>query len=237
MIKFFSTGKQEEVEISQDFKNIEVESDNADILLLPSTASSSRVELLNSNNNYKLSAKVKGNTLEIEVGQKWLSLFSFNFFGKTPTIQVYLPEKTFGTIQAETDNGTIQVSGISSKKLVAETDNGEVIFNDLKVQSLLAESDNGDLLFENIEGKIVGESSNGDISYKVETLNQSIEFENDNGSIFVETAKEPKNVTIEADTDNGELTIFGKANSSTTFGNGEATVKLTSDNGDIVVEK
>lgn len=178
-----------------------------------------------------------GNTLEIEVNRRGFKWLSIDFFSNSPTLNLMLPEKVAGTIALETNNGTISASNLESEEMVAESDNGEILIGDVKSNSIYAQSDNGELFFENIEGEILGESDNGDITLVNDTLNQPIEFETDNGSIIIQTKKEPKNVKMDVYTDNGNINIFGKSNESTVIGNGENLIKLTSDNGDITVEK
>ena len=52
----------------------------------------------------------------------------------------------------------------------------------------------------------------------------------------ITTKKDPENVMINVETDNGKINVFGKSNPSTVFGNGDYIIKLTSDNGDITVQ-
>ncbi|SOB99582.1 putative adhesin [Ureibacillus xyleni] len=236
VINIFSKNAPKEVEIKQNFSHVEVETDNADIVFIASKGETAKIELENGNSKYKLNANVKGDTLEIEIDHKWFKLFSFDFFSKTPILKVYLPENLAGTINAETDNGTIKASDLASKEFSVETNNGEVYLSNLKVTALFAESDNGEIFLDNIDGEIVGESSNGDISLKNKTLNQPADLETNNGTIFIQTKNAPQNVKIEADTDNGEIIVLGNSNSTTIFGEGKELIKLKSNNGDIIVE-
>ncbi|MFP3918877.1 DUF4097 family beta strand repeat-containing protein, partial [Lysinibacillus telephonicus] len=231
-------GKTEEIEITQDFSNVEVESENANINVIASNNNTAKAELVNNKNNkYKLDVKVDGNTLEIEVNRRGFKWLSIDFFSNSPTLNLMLPEKVAGTIALETNNGTISASNLESKEMAAESDNGEILIENVKSNSIYAQSDNGELFFENLEGEILGESDNGDITLVNDSLNQPIEFETDNGSIIIQTKKEPENVKMDVYTDNGTINIFGKSNESTVIGNGENLIKLTSDNGDIIVEK
>ncbi len=236
VINIVSKNIPKEVEIKQNFSHVEVDTDNSDIIFIASKDKTAKVELENSNNKYELIANVHGDTLEVEIEHKWFRLFSFNFFSNTPTLVIYLPENISGTITAETANGTIEADKLSAKEMTVETNNGEVYLSNLKVSSLYIESDNGEVFLENIDGKIVGESSNGDISLVNDTLDQPVNLETNNGTISIQTKNEPKNVTIEVETDNGEISIFGNANAKTVFGKGKESVKLSSNNGDIIVE-
>lgn len=151
-------------------------------------------------------------------------------------MNVQLPDRLLGKINVETNNGSINISKLETKDIHTETDNGEVFIKDVKSNSMYVQSDNGKLFFENIEGKIYGESDNGDISLNTHILIEPIEFQTDNGSITITTKKDPENVMINVETDNGKINVFGKSNPSTVFGNGDYIIKLTSDNGDITVQ-
>lgn len=215
-----------------------MESENADINVIASNNNTAKAELVNNEKNkYKIDVKMDGDTLEIQVNRKGFKWFSIDFFSSSPTLNLMLPEKIAGTIELETNNGSINASNFESKELTAESDNGEILIKNVKSNSIYAQSDNGELFFENVKGEIIGESDNGDISLVNDALNQSIDFETDNGSITIQTKKEPENVKMDVYTDNGNINIFGKSNESTVIGNGENLIKLTSDNGDITVEK
>lgn len=228
--------KEEEV-INQDFSNVKVESENADINFISTANELAKVELSNNKNNrYKLDVKVKGDTLEINVERKGFRWFSIDFLSNSPTLEVSLPKKVMESIVAETANGTIKALELEVNDLITETNNGEIVLKNIHSKTIFAESDNGDVMIENSEGKILGESSNGDISLITKTLNQPVEFETDNGSINIETTDESKNVMIDVETDNGKVNVFGKENNETVIGSADTVVKLTSDNGDITVK-
>ena len=236
IINFVSKNIPKEVEIKQNFSHVDVETDNSDIIFIASKDEQAKVVLENSNSKYQLNANVKGETLEVDIEHKWFKLISFNFFSKTPTLVIYLPEHIYGTITAESANGIIEANDLVAKEISVETNNGEVDLSNLKVSSLFVESDNGEIILENIEGTIVGESSNGDISLVNDTINQSVNLDTNNGTISVKAKEKPKNVTIEVETNNGHISVLGNSNAKTVLGNGKELIKLKSNNGSIFVE-
>lgn len=256
VFQIFKNGKEEDVTIDKGFSHVEVESDNADIMIMPIKDEEASVELNNNNDNrYKVDVKVKDDTLEIVVERKGFRWFSFNFFSKKPVVVVGLPKKDYGTIEAETGNGTINVTRmnveelvsytdngeimleeIESEKVVAESDNGDIVLKDIASQSILVEIDNGDAVIEDSTGKIVGESSNGMLTVITDKLEQPMDLETDNGRILVKTKGKSENVRFDVKTDNGSVNIYGQSTTDKKIGNGDIVIKLVSDNGSITVE-
>jgi DUF4097 and DUF4098 domain-containing protein YvlB len=62
-------------------------------------------------------------------------------------------------------------------------------------------------------------------------------LESDNGSITIQTDKEPNNVTYDVQVDNGNINIFNKYTSSSVLGNGDNLIKLKTNNGRITITK
>lgn len=237
VFQFLRNGKDEDVTIDKDFSNVEVESENADILFVPSENNEAFIELENNENNrYKLDVKVEGKTLEIDVKRKGFSWISFDFFSKSPKVTVGLPDKEYGTIKAETDNGTIDASKIIAKELEADTDNGEIFVKEVETQKIIVESDNGDVVLEDNLGEIYGKSNNGNVTVITDTIEHPMDLETDNGQIQLQTKEKAKNVQFNVKIDNGSVKIYGQSTSEQVIGNGNIEIKLATDNGNITVE-
>ncbi len=233
---FFTYGGKEEIEIRNGgFSHVEIDTKNAEINLLV-TNDRPYVELLNKG-SYDLKVEVEGNTLDIEVNKKWFNLFSFNLFFHSPTLNVYLPENVYETIQSETDNGSVYVTNLKVNELNVETNNGKVLVRDVESSYLYLSSNNGDVNLENVEGKIIGETNNGDVTIQKSILNQPIELKTDNGNVSIITNEEPTNVTYQFKTHNGDITVFGSEHFETVVGDGKYLIQLTSHNGNITIKK
>lgn len=139
------------------------------------------------------------------------------------------------TLSGETDNGRVEMANIQAEHVRAKTDNGRIEMNHVDAQKVTAESDNGRIEMANIAGALYGQTDNGRITLKTAGLDRNIDFSTDNGSILIESEKEPTNVTILAKTGHGRIDIFGEKNSRTAIGSGDNTIKLKSDNGRITV--
>ncbi len=68
-------------------------------------------------------------------------------------------------------------------------------------------------------------------------LDRPIQLASDNGSIIIRTEKEPTNATFDVHVDSGHINILDKYSGSTVVDKGDNLIKLTTDNGEITVEK
>lgn len=238
------------------FTNISITTDNAKVEVLPTKDAKATVELSGKAKNYMFEASEEGNTLAVVLKEKQWKLVSFDFFLNALTLKVYVPEKQYEAMQIDNNNGRIQVENLVAKKLNVDTDNGRIELKNMessevkakadngrielkniKALSVAVKADNGKILLEEVDGKLSGKTNNGRISLVTNNLERQIDFETDNGSIKIQTEKEPKNVTFNIKVDNGKVDIFGSSDRSSIFGNGEHLIKLKSDNGGITVTK
>ena len=86
------------------------------------------VELIGSNEKFKLSAEVIGDTLVVQLKslRHWLFMFNFNLNMKAITLNVFIPTKLYQSFTMKTDNGRIDATKILGKTLIANTDNGRI---------------------------------------------------------------------------------------------------------------
>ena len=140
-------------------------------------------------------------------------------------------------LEAKTDNGRIEMEKVQADKLTAETDNGRIELRHIDAEQVHTETDNGRIIMQYVNGSIVGKTDNGRIELLTASLDRMINLETDNGSILVETETDPSDVSIHTKVDFGKISVFGEKNSRTVFGAGVNKVRLSSDNGKIIVEK
>lgn len=148
-----------------------------------------------------------------------------------------LKEFAATVLEVETDNGRIEIDKVQVDKLSTQTDNGRIELRNVDAEKVITETDNGRIIMDYVNGDIIGKTDNGRITLLTSSLDRMIQLETDNGSILVETETDPTDVSIYTKTDHGRVSVFGDKNSSTTFGNGSNTVRLSSDNGKITVMK
>ncbi|RKQ32675.1 DUF4097 family beta strand repeat-containing protein [Oceanobacillus halophilus] len=236
----FGSNGTNEMEIKQDFDKLAVETENAKVIVVPVNADTARLELSgNKNNKYKLDARVKGGSLEVDVDDRWFEWISVDLFSisKQPTLSVYLPQKQYNNVEISTNNGMIDASELEAEDIYVETDNGKIVLNEIRSTFIEAKADNGEIVLENVEGELISKTDNGKMTLITDSLDRPIEMKTDNGAINILTKRKPSNATFDIKVDNGFVNIFGESIYDTIIGNGDNRIKLTTDNGKITVEK
>ncbi|KHF40572.1 DUF4097 family beta strand repeat-containing protein [Halalkalibacter okhensis] len=240
----------------EEFMNIEVMTNNAEINFLPTNDDTAKVELTGNNSNYLLSTDVKDSTLLISVKNPQKKLFQFNFLSHTLSLTVYVPEKLYETIKLESnngrihadnievreigvksDNGRIELSNVMGDRVTAIADNGAIELKGVSAPTVSVRTKNGAILLEDIDGEIIGKTNNGRISLLTKQMNDPLDLATDNGRIQIQTEEEPTNATILVNTANGRVDVFGSSSRNAVSGNGDNMIQLTTANGSVTIEK
>ncbi|EPD50120.1 hypothetical protein HMPREF1210_02968 [Paenisporosarcina sp. HGH0030] len=238
-MKVIAGSDNKTVQEDSSFTNIEVTTNNAEVIIVPTKISEATVEYTGANKKkkYIFNVDVKGDTLTVQLKQKRRFLSLFNFHTGDLKLTVNVPEKQYKDLQVKSDNGRIMVENLQVEKVLLETDNGQIQVKEVEAKTVKVESDNGKIILDHVQGEINGSTDNGKISLITNKIEWPIDLETDNGSIEVKTESEPKNTRIDAKTDNGIVNIFGDKDSYVTYGNGKSLIKLRTDNGPITVTK
>lgn len=226
---------KEKVVEKTDFTNIDIYTNNAEIIVLPTKDETAKIELLGDPSRYELTSDVKDNTLKVNLKLKREKIFSFDLFSSVQSLTVHIPQKVYENIQVESNNGRIELGDLEGNEIEVLTDNGRIELTNIAANLVKAKTNNGRIKMENIGGEIVGESDNGKISFITESLDQPIELQTDNGQIDVQSKNQPTNAVLDLKTDNGKVRVFGESNWGTVIGNGENIIKLTTGNGNITI--
>ncbi|MEK5382210.1 DUF4097 family beta strand repeat-containing protein [Niallia sp. FSL W8-0635] len=229
---------EEKVFKEGNITSVKIESNNVAVEIIPTTDSETKVEVVgkgSKDTRTNLTAKVERETLIVKLEEKQLGFIHLDF--SSLTLRISLPEKQYKSMRVNNDNGKIDVANLSVEQLKAESDNGRIEMKNILSENIDVQSDNGRVALEHVTGSIKGKTSNGKISILTATLDRPIELETNNGSIEIETEKEPTNVTFDVQVDNGSINILDKYKGSTVIGNGENLVKLKTNNGKIQVLK
>ncbi|EEL98470.1 hypothetical protein bmyco0001_30920 [Bacillus mycoides DSM 2048] len=213
---------------------------------------------VNPNIKRTLATDEKDSTLLISYKEKQQIWFNFNISEVLVplTLNVYLPEKQYGSLKISnnngyvsakqqntthfdinTSNGRVELREINSQKINAETNNGSMDFKDITAQNIHVKSNNGRIMLDHVEGELEGQSKNGSLSLKTNELDRNLNFTTHNGKINIETEKEPTNVQFNVSVDNGKANILNKYNGNAVIGKGENQIKLNTHNGSISVKK
>ena len=104
------TGKYEnnDYKIHEDYQNISIITDTADIVFVPCENTTTSVSCYEQKNNMH-SVSVKDGTLEIEIvdTRKWYEYIGINF--GTPKITVCIPEGEYGKLSVKASTGNVEI--------------------------------------------------------------------------------------------------------------------------------
>lgn len=243
LFTFPLSGSESKIDKTETIQNTEinkiaVKTENARMEVLPTSDDHITVEFSapeSRQNKYKLEIEEQGDSLEIEVKEKYLRFFTLDFTFSGPELTIYLPEKQWEELSMHNINGKMIADNITVSSLNAKTTNGVIQLIDLDTKSAIATSKNGNIMFEHVDGEITIDVVNGNTKLITDNLDRSIQLESVNGTIKIETEEEPTNATIEADVKNGKVSIFGDDMRNVRFGDGDHSVKLKTVNGNISV--
>lgn len=242
----------EQQDFSEPIEVMDITVENSRVDILASEDETTRVVLSGNDDNFTLNTEAAGGRLTIEVDDR--SPF-FNFdFNRSYTLQVYVPASGLDSLSAESNNGSIEANDMKADEFKLEADNGRILLDAVDSETVDVETDNGRvelrqmvaiisvrssngrILFSEVSGELEAQANNGRIELETETLDFPVDFETDNGRIEIRTGTEPANARIEARVDNGSIDVYGRENEETVFGNGDALIRLVSNNGSITVE-
>ncbi|MCU9613429.1 DUF4097 domain-containing protein [Caldibacillus lycopersici] len=250
---------EKKVVTNQQVAKIEINTNNTRVNIQPTTENNITLTLdgkAPSNHKQTFTAEVEASTLLITIKDKHINWFSFNIFDvfKPLTLNVYLPEKQYESLQVasnngyvsakqlnaldfhlETDNGRIDLTEIQAQQITAVSDNGRIDMKDSVANTIHVATKNGKLTLDDVAGELEGITNNGSITLFTKELNRNLDLKTDNGRISIKTEKEPTNAEFQIDVDNGKVNILDKYQGNTVIGNGEYLIKLSSDNGSISV--
>jgi len=172
-----------EYEINDEYKDISIVTDTADIVFLPSDNEESLV-VCYENKNVKHSFMVKDNTLVIEVNdtRKWYEYIGIGF--NTPKITMYIPEGEYNTLSIKSSTGDIEIpkdfkfNSINILDSTGDIINYASVLNDIKINT-----STGDINVENIFAGML------ELSTSTGKINVNDVFCNDDINITVSTGR------------------------------------------------
>lgn len=183
-----------EYEIKENFEDIKITTDTADIQFILSEKPNSFI-VCEEEKNVKHSVIVKENTLRIEVddNKKWYEDLGINLYN--PKITVYLGKSEWSNISLETDTGNILLDNIiATGKLAIETDTGNVKFEACDASEVIIETDTGNVMGSFLTDKVVfAESNTGKIDIPKVIADEKCEIITDTGNIKITIEQGNKN--------------------------------------------
>lgn len=162
-----STVKYEtnDYEIDENYKNISIVTDTADIVFMPSQNSKSSI-VCHEQKNVKHSVAVKDDTLVISVvdTRKWYEYIGINI--GTPKITVYLPNAEYEKLFIKESTGDVAIpNNFSFESMDISTSTGDVKNDASASESIKIKTGTGNIRVENISAEALDLSvSTGEIT-------------------------------------------------------------------------
>ena len=193
-------------EIDEDFNDVSISTDTADIIFLPSEDGKCRVvfHTLESQTN---SVKVKDGRLCIDTlnGKKWYEHIRIDF--DTPMITVYLPRGEYARLTVKRSTGDVEIpKDFSFDSIDISGSTGDAICSASAESSIRIEQSTGDITLTDL-------TCNGNITTKVSTGNtfltnvrcESLISDGSTGKLSITNLIAEKKIKIERDTGNVKL--------------------------------
>lgn len=142
-------------EINDDFKDIKINTNTADIEFIPSKNLNNLV-ICNEQKNVNHSVEVKDNTLVIEVvdTRKWYEYIGINF--NTPKITIYLPESEYGELSITNSTGDVTIpKDFKFSNIDILVDTGDIINYAPVYETVKVKTSTGDIYIENINASML----------------------------------------------------------------------------------
>lgn len=193
------------IEINDDFRNILIDEDTADITFAVSEDGKCRI-VCYSQEYVKYEAFVRDDILTVKASdtRKWYEYTGFSI--GSPEITVYLPQVEYASLLIEEDTGDITIpQDFSFESVKLSLDTGDVHYYAATSGNLCIKTDTGDICVKGITaGSFDLTSSTGDITVSDCTCMGDIQIRENTGDTHV-TSFTCENLTSEGNT--GDITL------------------------------
>lgn len=250
-------------ETDESFHNISIDTDTADITVLPSDDGRAKV-VCYEESKLKHNVSVENDTLIISLSdsRKWYDHIGINFTNQK--ITVYLPESEFkslvieastadvdiskgfyfGEVDIETSTGDVKIDGVSADNVELSVSTGKIEASDIICGDIEIEVNTGKANLTNVKcGNLISKGNTGDFSLTGVVASEKFNIERTTGDVKFDGC-DAKEIHVETDTGNvkGSLlsekvfiarTDTGRINVPKTTSGG--VCEITTDTGDIII--
>ena len=151
-------------EIQDDYTNISINTDMANLVILPTEADTTTVECFE-REKIKHTVQVKDDTLVIDVvnSRKWYE--HIGIFFQSPKITVYMPQKPYAAVSVKASTADMQIEKLSANQLDITLSTGDMRLTDVQCKNVSGTVSTGDIHLENVivAQELAMQSSTGDI--------------------------------------------------------------------------
>ncbi len=232
-------------EITDDFSDILIKTDTADIVFLPSYDDKCKVVCYEKNKEKHSVSVLSGKlTVEIVDTRKWYDYIGINF--TSPRITVYLPKAEYSSLKIENSTGDIEISpDFFFENVDISLSTGDIKCNASVAEDIKIETSTGDVCLDRVCCKnLIASTSTGDISLRSVIAEEKILLETDTGDIELE-ASDAGEIFLQTSTGDVEGTLLSDKVFITETDTGSVDVprtitggrcEITTDTGDISIE-
>ena len=199
------TYETNEYDIVEEYKNITVKTNTADILIVPNKAQETRIVCCEENSE-KHSVGVEDGCLKIEVVEtkKWYEHIGVNF--GAPKITVYIPQGEYGALDIETSTGKVKISKeFKFENIDILCDTGDVTDFASATGAVKIKTSTGGIMVKDISAHALSLSvSTGKVTVLNAMIEEDVQVGVSTGKTNITNAK-CKNLTSGGDT--GDITL------------------------------
>ena len=217
-----------------EIKNIKVNGKDAAVKI--KKGNQFKVKSVGSKDDFQVSSKVRGDTLDINVKNQF-DIINFDLFKNMHTqIEVTVPEE-LNSLNVKTDTGKLSVKDIKSQTSTFKVDTSMIDITNSQLGNLKVDSDTGKISTHNIDfksGKL--EADTGTIKMNGVPADKPLNIKTDTGAIKLIYNEAPKNTFLDIEQDVGNAKINQPELKNKKVGSGDNLVKITSDVGSIQID-
>lgn len=199
-----------------NIQHIVIDNEVANLRILPTTSDQIEVKwhgsiLKRYFNQDTISLEETDSSLRINTSEVFgmlkFQLFDINF--NSFTVEVYLPEKQFASLDIDSNVGEITINSINSNTIEVSSDVSNIKLEKVNAETIEAISSVGSIILNDIVGKVYARSDVGTISLKMEQITNDMEIITNVGDIDLNVAAVPNNTTFIGNSELGSVKTFG----------------------------
>lgn len=223
-------------EVSEDFSNISVETDTADVVFLPSADGKCKVVCYESE-KMKHSVTVEDGCLKISVQneKKWYDYIGISW--ESETVTVYLPKSDYAALTVTGATSDVDVAkDFSFESVGIEVSTGDVRYKAATVGNLSVTVSTGDISLDGVSARNLSvESSTGDVVLENVIVAEKLTVTVSTGDVIFDGSDAGEIAVVTATGDVRGTLLSGK-NFETETGTGSISVPENSSGGKCKIE-
>ncbi|MGC6767411.1 DUF4097 family beta strand repeat-containing protein [Enterococcus sp. LJL128] len=157
-----------------------------------------------------------------------------NLTSKSGDIDIF-GEATIDELTIKNDHGKIDAYELSGNTIDLTTSTGDIYLTNIKSTTTKAESKSGEFHIQNLRGEADLSGKNGSIYLYGEEWPKELKAIMEHGDIDIELYEEVENISIKAQSDLGDVSIFDTENNTYSRGKDGSKFELKTATGDIYV--